>query len=159
MCLLQTVLSRPPALVSAVREFSVPTCLKELRRFLGLASYYRRFIPKFVSIAQPLHHLTRTFVWTEPAGSTFEELEAAPNPIGKHACLVVDECMGSEWIKSRLSTELAKTTKGPMLYLEPLRAILHHQTIQKDSTSLSSVYKGNWRVQWTAEGTWSVEPF
>ena len=47
-----------PALVRAVQEFPVPMCLKELWRFLGLASYYRQFIPKFASIAQPLHHLT-----------------------------------------------------------------------------------------------------
>ena len=67
-----------PALVSAVREFPVPTCLKELRRFLGLASYYRRFIPKFASIAQSLHHLTCKdvpFIWTEAATSAFQELK------------------------------------------------------------------------------------
>ena len=59
-------------------DFPVPTCLKELRRFLGLASYYRRFIPQFASIAQPLHHLTRKdvpFVWTNAAASAFEELK------------------------------------------------------------------------------------
>ena len=67
-----------PTLVSAVREFPVPTCLKELRRFLGLASYYRRFIPRFASIAQPLHCLTRKdipFEWTEAAASAFAELK------------------------------------------------------------------------------------
>ena len=67
-----------PALVSAVQGFSVPTNLKELRRFLRLASYYRRFIPRFASIAQPLHHLTCkdvSFVWTEAAASAFEELK------------------------------------------------------------------------------------
>ena len=67
-----------PSLVSAVREFPVPTCLKELRRFLGLASYYRRFIPKFASVAQPLHHLTGKgvpFEMTEAAASAFEELK------------------------------------------------------------------------------------
>ena len=47
-----------PTLVRAVREFPIPTTVQELRRFLGLASYYRRFIPKFVSVAQPLHQLT-----------------------------------------------------------------------------------------------------
>ena len=67
-----------PALVSAVREFPVPTNLKELRRFLGLASYYHWFISKLASIAQPLHHLTCKdvpFVWTEAAASAFEELK------------------------------------------------------------------------------------
>ena len=56
----------------------MPTCLKELRRFLGLASYYRRFIPKFASVAQPLHHLTGKgvpFEMTEAAASAFEELK------------------------------------------------------------------------------------
>ena len=64
-----------PALVSAVQEFPVPTCLKELRRFLGLALYYRWFI---LSTAQPLHHLTSKdipFVWTEAAASAFQELK------------------------------------------------------------------------------------
>ena len=67
-----------PALVSAVQGFPVPMSLKELRRFFGLASYYRRFIPRFASIAQPLHRLTCkdvSFVWTEAAASAFEELK------------------------------------------------------------------------------------
>ena len=36
-----------PRLVDAVREFSVPSSISDVRRFLGLASYYRRFIPRF----------------------------------------------------------------------------------------------------------------
>ena len=47
-----------PALVSAVREFPAPTCLKELRRFLGLMLYYQWFIPKFASVAQPLPRMS-----------------------------------------------------------------------------------------------------
>ena len=67
-----------PALISAVTGFLVPTNLKKLRRFLGLASYYCWFIPRFASIAQPLHRLTCkdvSFVWTEAAASAFEELK------------------------------------------------------------------------------------
>jgi len=45
-------------LVTAVREFPIPKDLKELRHFLGLSSYYRRFIPQFAQLAQPLHNLT-----------------------------------------------------------------------------------------------------
>ena len=46
-------------LVEAVREFPAPQNLKQLRQFLGLSSYYRRFIPKFAKVAQPLHRLTK----------------------------------------------------------------------------------------------------
>ena len=65
-------------LASAVQALSVPTCLKEQRKFLGLASYYGQIIPKFASVAQTLHHLTCKdvpFEWTEPAASAFEELK------------------------------------------------------------------------------------
>lgn len=64
-----------PTLVQAVKEFLVPT---SVRRFLGLASYYWRFTPKFASIAQPLHQLTckrATFKWAEAAMQAFEELK------------------------------------------------------------------------------------
>ena len=67
-----------PTLVRAVREFPTPTAVKELRRFLGLASYYRRFIPKFASIAQPLHQLTckgAIFKWTEATARAFADLK------------------------------------------------------------------------------------
>ena len=47
-----------PKLVGAVREYSTPQSVQEVRKFLDLASYYRRFIPQFAKVAQPLHQLT-----------------------------------------------------------------------------------------------------
>ena len=44
--------------VAAVKEFPKPKDIRELRRFLGLSSYYRRFIPQFAKLAGPLHDLT-----------------------------------------------------------------------------------------------------
>ena len=67
-----------PRLVTAVRDFPVPQNLKQLRQFLGLSSYYRRFIPKFAKIAQPLHGLTRkdtAFDWGTACQEAFEALK------------------------------------------------------------------------------------
>ena len=44
--------------VQAVKDWPIPTCVKELRAFVGLASYYRKFIQSFSSIAAPLNKLT-----------------------------------------------------------------------------------------------------
>ena len=67
-----------PATVSAVREFPVPTNLKEVRQFLGLSSFYRRFINGFAAIAQPLHRLTWKgvhFQWRVECQQAFETLK------------------------------------------------------------------------------------
>ena len=59
--------STNPEKVRAVTEFQVSTDLRSLRAFLGLLSYYRRFIPRFSSVAEPLYALTRKdvpFVWS-----------------------------------------------------------------------------------------------
>ena len=48
-----------PEKVSKVRDWPVPKMAKEVHSFLGLASYYRRFIPKFAKLANPLHDLIR----------------------------------------------------------------------------------------------------
>ncbi|GBG83057.1 hypothetical protein CBR_g36674 [Chara braunii] len=45
--------------VAAVKEAPIPTSLTQVRAFLGLASYYRRFIKGFASIARPLTNLLR----------------------------------------------------------------------------------------------------
>ena len=66
-------------LTSAVQEFPRPRNVHEVRRFLGMASYYRRFIPNFARIAQPLHHLTAknvTFSWSADTESAFTTLKA-----------------------------------------------------------------------------------
>ncbi len=47
-----------PAKTEAVTQWPTPKTLKELRSFLGFASYYRRFIPGFAQTAAPLHQLT-----------------------------------------------------------------------------------------------------
>ena len=46
-----------PEKVQTLKEWPVPTSVKELRSFLGFASYNRRFVPVFASIAKPLNDL------------------------------------------------------------------------------------------------------
>ncbi|MCO5570242.1 hypothetical protein L7F22_023961 [Adiantum nelumboides] len=47
------------AKIKAIQNWPEPVNLHEVRSFLGLCSYYRRFIPFFAEIAAPLHDLTR----------------------------------------------------------------------------------------------------
>ena len=67
-----------PRLVLAVKQFPTPRNVREVRQFLGLSSYYRRFIPSFAKCAQPLHNLTRQgvqFKWCTECQQAFEFLK------------------------------------------------------------------------------------
>ena len=85
-----------PDKIAAVQSWKTPETETQLRSFLGLASYYRRFIQGFASIARPLHailgpsnkqtakkkkttqtHDSRPFIdkWTEECTKAFEELK------------------------------------------------------------------------------------
>ena len=67
-----------PQKVQAVADWPVPRCVKDVRSFLGLASYYRKFIRGFAGIASPLHALTeksQDFIWDESCQGAFEELK------------------------------------------------------------------------------------
>ena len=68
-----------PDKVETVRTWPTPVDIEELRQsFLGLASYYRRFIPGFSIIAEPLYKLSRkgvSFQWQMEQESTFNELK------------------------------------------------------------------------------------
>ncbi|XP_024172170.1 uncharacterized protein LOC112178219 [Rosa chinensis] len=72
-------ISVDPSKVEAVMNWGQPTTVTEVRSFLGLAGYYRRFIEGFSSIASALTKLTRKnvqFVWTEECERAFNELKA-----------------------------------------------------------------------------------
>ena len=59
-------------------QFPVPRSVHDVRRFLGLSSYYRKFIRDFAKIARPLHQLTcknTQFIWTPACQSAFEGLK------------------------------------------------------------------------------------
>lgn len=51
-------ISTDPEKTEAIKSWPTPTTEKELRSFLGLAGYYRRFVKDFSKIARPLHSLT-----------------------------------------------------------------------------------------------------
>ncbi|RVW17664.1 Retrovirus-related Pol polyprotein from transposon 17.6 [Vitis vinifera] len=64
--------------VEAVQEWQRPTNVFEVRSFLGLAGYYRRFVEDFSRIAAPMTRLTRKgvkFDWNEECENAFQELK------------------------------------------------------------------------------------
>ena len=67
-----------PGKVSAVRDWTTPTNLREVRAFVGFANFYRRFIKDFASIARPLHDLTRKdtpWHWAQEQQHAFDTLK------------------------------------------------------------------------------------
>ena len=67
-----------PAKTSALRQYLIPTSVTEVKSFLGLCSYYRRYVRNFASVARPLHQLTektKEFDWTPEAQPAFEQLK------------------------------------------------------------------------------------
>ncbi|BHF65641.1 hypothetical protein SprV_0200865400 [Sparganum proliferum] len=69
-----------PDRLQQIRTWSTPTNQTQFRSFLGLASYYRRFIRNFAHIARPLHKLTekgRDFRWSPECEEAFTSLRAA----------------------------------------------------------------------------------
>ena len=67
-----------PEKLEAVRKMPPPTTPKEVRQFLGLVGYYRKFVPKFADIARPLTNLTKLDVpyeWTNRCQEAFEFLK------------------------------------------------------------------------------------
>ncbi|CAH9114854.1 unnamed protein product [Cuscuta epithymum] len=74
----QEGVSVDPSKIEAVVEWRAPTSVTEVRSFLGLAGYYRRFVKDFSKIARPLTNLTKKttkFQWNEDCEAAFQELK------------------------------------------------------------------------------------
>ena len=66
-----------PEKLESIRKMPAPRNAKEVKQFLGLIGYYRKFVPRFADISRPLTCLTRhdtTFTWTEKCEKSFNNL-------------------------------------------------------------------------------------
>ena len=64
--------------VEAIENFPKPNTVRQLKSFMGLAGYYRRFVPQFSKIAAPLHKLLKKdvkFAWGEDQEIAFRTLK------------------------------------------------------------------------------------
>ena len=69
-----------PEKLESIKKMPAPTTPKEVKQFLGLIGYYRKFVPRFADIARPLTSLTKKdieFHWTEKCQASFELLKEA----------------------------------------------------------------------------------
>ncbi|KAG8229287.1 hypothetical protein J437_LFUL011133 [Ladona fulva] len=69
-----------PERVHPIVDFPVPTSIKQVVRFLGMAGFYAKFIPHFAEIANPLNKLKKKgarFFWSSEQANSFQKLKVA----------------------------------------------------------------------------------
>ena len=79
-----------PNKLDSIKHMPVPNSVKEIKQFLGLTGYYRKFVPRFADISRPLTTLTKKdakFEWTSACQKSFELLKEAlcGEPVLKYA--------------------------------------------------------------------------
>lgn len=69
-----------PNKTKIIENYPRPNTVRDIRAFLGLCGFYRKFVPKFSELSSPLTHLTKKnvpFVWTEEIDTAFNLLKKA----------------------------------------------------------------------------------
>ena len=79
-----------PNKLDSIRHMPVPNSAKEIKQFLGLTGYYRKFVPRFADISRPLTMLTKKdtkFEWTPACQKSFKLLKETlcDEPVLKYA--------------------------------------------------------------------------
>ncbi|KAG8502829.1 hypothetical protein CXB51_000475 [Gossypium anomalum] len=124
-----------PSKISAIVDWKPPKNVSEVRSFLGLAGYYRRFVKGFSMIATPLTRLLRKdikFEWTEKCQQSFDKLKTLltkapilvqPEP-GKEFVIYSDASMNG------LGCVLMQEGKRHHLYGERCRIFTDHKSLK-----------------------------
>lgn len=100
-----------PDKLRAIQEIPIPNDVTQLKSFLGLVNYYRKFIPGFAKIALPLYALTKKgveYTWSGITDAAFNQLKAA---------LISADCLYAPDFKKQfiLQTDACKTGIGSVL--------------------------------------------
>ena len=103
----------------AIENWPTPTNVKEVRSFLGLASYYRPFVKDFATIAKPLHQLTEKnragrFEWSSACQIAFDELKhrLTSSPILAYPCSEGEFILDNDASKDCIGGVLSQVQDG-----------------------------------------------
>jgi len=112
--------------VNGVLSWPKPKNVKDVRKFLGLANYYRRFIKDFAQVARPMNMLTRKDVkwqWGEEQQKAFDELKRIFTTKPVLAALDLDKEFRVEADTSNYATGGVLSMKGPNELWRPVAFI------------------------------------
>uniref|UniRef100_A0A131Z524 Tick transposon n=1 Tax=Rhipicephalus appendiculatus TaxID=34631 RepID=A0A131Z524_RHIAP len=110
-----------PERIAAVSEYPIPTCLKQVQSFMGIASYWRRFIPHFASIAAPLSHLLKKdtrFEWGALQENAFRTVKE------KLTCCPILSHFNDDWT-TEVHTDASQVGLGAVLALTKMPDMAH----------------------------------
>ncbi|XP_070040665.1 uncharacterized protein [Nicotiana tomentosiformis] len=114
--------------IEAVKYWPRPTTPTEVRSFLGLAGYYRRFVEGFSSLSAPLTKLTQKetkFQWTEACERSFQELK---NRLTSAPVLTLPEGKANV-----VADALSRRSMGSLAHVEPKKRQLAREIHQLSS--------------------------
>ena len=116
--------------LESIRKMPAPRTAKEVKQFLGLIGYYRKFVPCFADISRPLTKLTRhnvVFEWTDQCSKAFKHLRELlmeyptlryPDP--KQGYILYTDASGIGWSGVLTQEHLDEKGKGknhPICYV------------------------------------------
>ncbi|XP_053540472.1 uncharacterized protein LOC128634211 isoform X1 [Ictalurus punctatus] len=113
--------------IEAVKDYPRPTSKNQVRAFLGLAGYYRRFVPNFSAVASPLSDLTKKgqpdqVRWTADAERAFQALkEALTDTLWAHHRAAVGSELRGGYCRDRQSAGAHKKEIAPSPTAAPAR--------------------------------------
>ncbi len=128
-----------PAKIKVIADLKPPKDQKQVRHFLGLTGYYRRFVPKYSIIAAPLFKLLskdQKFVWDDQCELSFQTLKKA--------------------LVSPPILSYPDMTKEFILSTDASRSGIAYILSQKDDTGLERVIAFNGRSLSRQESNWGV---
>jgi transposase InsO family protein len=137
--------------VEAIKTWPTPRSLQQTRSFIGLAQYYRKFVPHFATIAEPLHALSKKgarFLWTDACQNAFEQLKQKLTDtevlaLPKDGCRYILDCDASDVGMGAVLSQIQDDQERPIAYASQLfdRHQRNYSVTRKELLSLITFVK------------------
>ena len=130
--------------ISAITNMARPQNVTDVRSFIGMTSYYRRYIPRYTAVAKPLLNITRKnaqFVWTDETEEAFDALKTAltTEPILAYPDMNLPFILYSDASKKSIGAALVQEQEGQEKAIEYMSNSLN-DTQQKWGTIQREAY-------------------